>query len=128
MTTTDLYYLTVHEARALLDSGEVSSVELTRAALARIDALDAKIHSFLTPTPEIALEAAVAADRRRALGATLGPLDGIPMSFKDVMVTRGVRTTAGSKMLENFVPPYDGTVVAKLLALGSVPLGKTNPD
>src|SRR5688500_8159148 len=126
MNINEISYLTAHEARALLDKGEFSAVELAQWSLDRIEALDNKVHAFLVRTPEQALEAAAAADRRRALGGMLGPLDGIPMTFKDVMLTRGVYTRAGSKMLEHFIAPYDGTVVAKMLAAGVVPLGKTN--
>src|SRR5690348_9846334 len=128
MDTADLSYLALHEVRALLDRGEVSSLELTQACLARMAAVDGAIHAFLTITDELAREQARASDTRRANGVVLSPLDGIPMSLKDILVTAGIRTTAGSRMLENFVPPYNGTVVQRLLDAGAVLLGKVNQD
>src|SRR6476646_1789535 len=128
MNTTDLSYLALHEVRALLDRGEVSSLELTDACLARMAAVDGAVHAFLTITDELAREQARASDTRRANGVVLSPLDGIPMSLKDILVTAGIRTTAGSRMLENFVPPYNGTVVQRLLDAGAVLLGKVNQD
>jgi aspartyl-tRNA(Asn)/glutamyl-tRNA(Gln) amidotransferase subunit A len=118
---------TGHELRGLLDAGEVSSAELTRAYLDRIEAVDGAINAYLTPTPELALEMARAADARIAAGDA-GPLTGIPVGLKDLLVTRGVRTTCGSKILETFVPPYDGTAVARLREAGAVFLGKLNMD
>jgi aspartyl-tRNA(Asn)/glutamyl-tRNA(Gln) amidotransferase subunit A len=123
----DLTDLTIHEARALLETGALSSVELTRAYLARIEAYDSQIGAFLTPTPELALEQARRADARRQSGES-GPLLGIPMALKDVLVTRGVRTTCGSRILEPFVPIEDGTVPSRLYEAGAVLLGKTNLD
>ena len=114
MDDRDLCYRSLHEVRAMLDSGAVSSLELTEACLARIAAYDSTIHAFLTVTEDVAREQARAADARRASGQVLSPLDGIPMSLKDVMLTEGIRTTAGSQMLADFVPPYNGTVVDKL--------------
>jgi aspartyl-tRNA(Asn)/glutamyl-tRNA(Gln) amidotransferase subunit A len=128
MNTTDLSYLALHEVRAMLDRGEVSSLELTEACLARMAAVDGAVHAFLTITDELAREQARASDTRRANGVVLSPLDGIPMSLKDILVTAGIRTTAGSRMLENFVPPYNGTVVQRLLDAGAVLLGKVNQD
>ncbi len=124
-----LAYLSIAEARRLLDSGQVSSEELTRASLDRIRALDGEIRAFVTVTEELALRMARGFDSRRRSGeAPRSALDGIPMSIKDVIITRGVRTTCGSRHLENFVPPFDGTVTARLLAGGAVLLGKTNCD
>ena len=122
-----LYELTICEACALLRKGEISSMELTRAVLERIEALDGKIKAYLTVTPELALEQAKDADARRAAGEDT-PLLGIPMAIKDVICTRGVETTCGSRILKGFVPPYDATVIAKLRAAGAVLLGKTNTD
>ncbi|PLX41895.1 MAG: Asp-tRNA(Asn)/Glu-tRNA(Gln) amidotransferase GatCAB subunit A [Deltaproteobacteria bacterium] len=116
-----------HELRALLDSGEVSSVEVTQAFLDRIDAVDGKINAFLTVTADLALEQAAAADKRIKEGHA-SPLTGIPVGLKDLLVTKGVRTTCASKILENFIPPYDGTVVAKLREAGAVFTGKLNMD
>lgn len=134
--------LTVHEAHALLQKGAISSVELTRAVLDRIEAVDARVQAYLTVVAERALEQARAADarwaehRRAGTGGVMGevmggetpPLLGIPMAIKDEICTRGVRTTAGSKILQNFVPPYDATVMEKLNATGAVLIGKTNQD
>jgi aspartyl-tRNA(Asn)/glutamyl-tRNA(Gln) amidotransferase subunit A len=122
-----LYELTISEAQRRLRAGEISSVELTRSALERIEAVDAQIKAYLTILPEAALEQARQADRRRAAGEDT-PLLGIPIAIKDVLCTQGVQTTAGSRILQGFVPPYDATVVAKLKAAGAVLLGKTNTD
>ena len=116
-----------HELRALLDGGEVSSVEVARAFLDRIDEIDSKINAFLTVTADLALEQAEAADKRIREGR-VKPLTGIPVGLKDLLVTKGVRTTCASRILENFIPPYDGTVVAKLREAGAVFPGKLNMD
>ncbi|MDZ7752159.1 MAG: Asp-tRNA(Asn)/Glu-tRNA(Gln) amidotransferase subunit GatA [Gammaproteobacteria bacterium] len=117
----------IAELSAALQDREVSSEELTRHFLARIEGLDKTLNSFITVTPEGALEQARAADGRRARGEG-GPLTGIPMAHKDIFCTRGVRTSCGSRMLDNFVSPYDATVVARLAAAGMVMLGKLNMD
>src|SRR5439155_11097698 len=96
--------------------------------LERIAALDALLNSFLTVTPEVALAAAAASDARRTAGTPLGPLDGIPISLKDILITEGIRTTAGSRILGNFVPIWNGTVVQKVLDAGMIILGKNNQD
>ncbi|MBI2170855.1 MAG: Asp-tRNA(Asn)/Glu-tRNA(Gln) amidotransferase subunit GatA [Chloroflexi bacterium] len=119
--------LTIHQARRLLDAREVSSVELTQAFLERIQQVEPKVKAYVTLTPELALEQARAADRRIAEGHA-APLTGIPLQIKDNMCTRGVRTTCSSRMLENFTPPYDATVVERLGAQGAVMLGKGNMD
>ncbi len=119
--------LTITEARARLRAGEMSSVELTRACLDRIDALDGKIKAFLALTPEPALQAAAEADRRRAAGAD-APLLGVPLAIKDVLALRGAPCTCGSRILEGFVPPFTATAVQKLIDAGAVVLGKTNTD
>ena len=122
-----LHDLTVHQAAALLERKEVSSVELTQAMLDRIAATEEQLHAFVTLTPETAMEEARAADAARAAGAS-GPLLGVPGVIKDVLCTRGVRTTCSSKMLENFVPPYSATVVERLQDAGMVMVGKANMD
>jgi aspartyl-tRNA(Asn)/glutamyl-tRNA(Gln) amidotransferase subunit A len=123
----DLGSLSLEQAAALLAKKETSSLELTRAALERIRTTEPEIHSFITVTEESALAQARAADERRARGET-GPLLGIPVGIKDIILTKGIRTTAGSKILGNFIAPYDATVTQKLLAAGAVCVGKLNCD
>jgi aspartyl-tRNA(Asn)/glutamyl-tRNA(Gln) amidotransferase subunit A len=124
----ELFRLTVHEAARLLARREVSSTELTRAVLDRIEAVQGRLNAFVTVTAELALEQAREADERLTRGEGVTPLTGIPAAIKDVICTRGVRTTCGSRMLENFVPPYDATVIERLKAAGLVMVGKTNMD
>jgi len=123
----DWEYLTAHEARQRLDRKEISSVELTRACLDRIQDVEDRIKAFITVTPEAAVRQAEAADRRIAAGES-GPLTGIPVQIKDVMCTKGIRTTCGSQMLQDYVPVYNATAVGKLLGQGAVLLGKGNMD
>jgi aspartyl-tRNA(Asn)/glutamyl-tRNA(Gln) amidotransferase subunit A len=118
---------TLAELAAGLARGEFSSVELTRHFLARIERIDAELNSFITPTPEVALRQAEAADARRARGEA-GALTGVPIAHKDIFCTEGIRTSCGSRMLDNFAAPYDATVVERLRAAGMVMLGKTNMD
>ncbi|CAN0174667.1 unnamed protein product [Discosporangium mesarthrocarpum] len=118
---------TIAEARDALDAGEVSARELTEAHIAAMDAARS-LNAFITETPDRALADADASDARRAIGETLGALDGIPLAIKDLFCTEGVMTTAASHILEGFVPPYESTVSANLRAAGSVMLGKTNLD
>jgi len=120
-------YLTIHEARALLGKKEISSVELTQHILKRIEALEPRVKSFVTVMPEVALEQAKAADAAIAAG-NIAPLTGIPMAIKDVICTKGIKTTCSSKMLANYVPAYDATVMQKLYAAGAVLVGKANMD
>lgn len=123
----DLHALTMHELHALLDKREVSARDVTEAFYRRIDALDDRVHAYLTLTRELALEQADQADHRRQTGE-FGPLLGVPLAIKDVICTKGVRTTCGSKILQTFVPPYDATVVERLKAAGAILLGKANMD
>jgi aspartyl-tRNA(Asn)/glutamyl-tRNA(Gln) amidotransferase subunit A len=125
---TDLIRYTAAETAAAVASGDVSAVEVAQAHLDRIDAVDTKVHAFLHVDTEGALSAARAVDEKRARGEELGPLAGVPLALKDVFTTRGVPTTAGSKILEGWVPPYDATVTSRLKAAGVVILGKTNMD
>src|SRR6476646_6544315 len=122
----DLTDLTVVQALGELRTGNISSEELPRAYLDRIDRLDrGLVQAYVTVTPEVALEQARAADARRKAGED-APLLGIPMALKDLVLTKGIRTTCSSKMLENFVPIEDATITKKLFAAGAVLLGKTN--
>lgn len=123
----DIIGLTIAKARDMLARGEVSSVELTRACLERIEAVDPKLNALVTVTAEMALSQAEAADVTLKNGGG-SPLTGVPAIVKDNMCTRGVATTCSSKMLENFVPPYDATAVARLKENGAVILGKANLD
>ncbi len=118
---------TVAELSAVLEAGEASSEEITRALLARVERLDTRLNSFITVTAERALEQARVADRRRARGEA-GPLTGIPIAYKDIFCTLGVRTSCGSRMLDSFTAPYESAVTERLEAAGMVMLGKTNMD
>ncbi|MEV6967201.1 Asp-tRNA(Asn)/Glu-tRNA(Gln) amidotransferase subunit GatA [Hamadaea sp. NPDC051192] len=119
---------TAAELGALIANREVSAVEVAREHLDRIAAVDDRVHAFLHVDTEGALAAAEAVDARIAAGEQLGPLAGVPIAVKDVLATRGVPTTAGSKILEGWRPPYDATLVERLRAAGTVMLGKTNMD
>lgn len=119
--------LSAADLSAKLGSGELSSVEVVQAHLDRIAAVDTDVHAFLHVNAE-ALDTAAAIDARRAAGEQLGELAGVPIAIKDVLCTMGMPSTAGSRILEGWIPPYDATVVARLRAAGLVPLGKTNMD
>ncbi|MDA0217622.1 MAG: Asp-tRNA(Asn)/Glu-tRNA(Gln) amidotransferase subunit GatA, partial [Actinobacteria bacterium] len=113
---------------ASLKTGEISSVELTKAHYSQIDAVDGKVRAFLHLDRQGALDAAAEIDKDRAAGKELPPLAGIPLALKDVLTQKGIPTTCGSKMLENWRPPYDSTVVTNLKKNGLIILGKTNMD
>ena len=126
--TDDLTRLTAAQLSAGLRAGEYSSADVTQAHLDRIEQTDSVLGSFITVTPEQALSTATDVDRRRAAGEELHPYAGVPVSVKDVVVTDGVRTTAASKILEGWVPPYDATISSRIKAAGLPVLGKTNMD
>src|SRR5262250_1217973 len=118
----------IHELTDAYRRGDLTPTAVAESYLARIAALDKRVGAYLTVVRDDALAAARESERRWRAGTPLGPLDGAPLALKDVLCTRGVRTTCGSKILENFVPPYDATVVERLRAAGVVVLGKTNLD
>lgn len=123
-----LYDLTIHEAADLLRKKKVSSVELTKAVLGRIKKVDGEIFAYLTKTPRLALAQAKVIDKKIAAAQNIGPLAGIPVSIKDNIVTRGIKTTCASRILENYIPPFDAAVVERLKNTGAVIVGKTNLD
>lgn len=124
----ELPWQSAFELRAQVASGERSAVDVTRAYLARAEALNPKLRCFLTVDYEGALAAAAQVDRARSAGEELGPLAGVPVAIKDNLCTRGLRTTCASKILEAYVPPYDAHVVEALRRAGAVIVGKTNLD
>ena len=119
---------TAHELSVGMRRGEITSREITRAVLDRIQAEDPTLNAFISIDPEGALEQADEVDRRRARGEELGPLAGIPLAIKDIICVRGGRTTCGSRILEDFIAPYDATAVEKLRQAATVLVGKTNLD
>jgi aspartyl-tRNA(Asn)/glutamyl-tRNA(Gln) amidotransferase subunit A len=124
----ELYSLTIHELRDLLKKGDTSSRAVTESVLGRIKAVDGTVRAYLTVTGDEALVRADRADAERRSGAAASPVHGIPIAIKDNMCTDGVRTTCASKILGNFVPPYDATVVERLKSAGFVLPGKVNMD
>lgn len=124
----ELVWKSASELALLFDAGDVTSVEIVEALTARADEVDPSIHAYLKRTDEIALEQARASDQRRAEGRTLSRFDGVPLAYKDIFCTEGTTTTMGSKILENFVPPYSSTVVERCGGQGLPMLGKTNLD
>jgi aspartyl-tRNA(Asn)/glutamyl-tRNA(Gln) amidotransferase subunit A len=124
----DLTRRSASQLAGLVASGEASAVEIAQAHLDRIAAVDGDLHAFLHVDAGGALAAAKAVDERRAAGEALSPLAGVPLAMKDVVVTHGLPTTAGSKILEGWVPPYDATISRRIKDAGIVMLGKTNMD
>ena len=122
-----LHTMTMAELTAGLENGEFTSVDVTRSLLDRIATHDAKLNALITVTADAALAAAAKADADRAAG-NVGKLNGLPVIHKDIFCTRGVKTSCGSKMLDNFVSPYDATIVERMAAAGAVVLGKANMD
>ena len=123
----DLWRLTAHEAHEGLRERKFTSVELTQSVIDRVAAAESRVHAYITLTPEIALEQAREADAKFAAG-TATPLTGVPIGVKDLIMTKGVRTTAASKILGNFIPPYDSHVYEQVRKAGAVMVGKTNMD
>jgi len=122
-----LYELSIADAHTLLKQKEISSQELTQAVLHRVEAIEEKVGAYITVTNETAIEQARLADKNISEG-NITPITGIPLAIKDLICTQGVRTTCGSKILDNFVPPYDATVIKKLKQAGAVIIGKANMD
>ncbi|MDF2928167.1 Asp-tRNA(Asn)/Glu-tRNA(Gln) amidotransferase subunit GatA [Anaerospora sp.] len=123
-----MFHSTIHELHSKLKSKEVSAVELTKAVFTRIDAVEDKVKSYITQTRETAMATAQAVDERIKNGEEISTLAGIPGAIKDNICTKDIKTTCASKMLENFVPPYNATVIEKLAAEQAVVIGKANMD
>jgi aspartyl-tRNA(Asn)/glutamyl-tRNA(Gln) amidotransferase subunit A len=124
----ELYQLTIHELKQKLVRREISSLEVTQAVIGRIQRTEDQLHAYVTLTAEEALEQAKRADKALSRGTIVSDLVGIPLAIKDILCTRGVRTTCGSGILAHYIPPYDATVIRKLREIGAVLLGKTNMD
>jgi aspartyl-tRNA(Asn)/glutamyl-tRNA(Gln) amidotransferase subunit A len=124
----ELPFLTIKETSELLKKKELSPVELTQSILERIDKTDDNLNTYVTVLADKALESAKKAETEITAGNYLGPLHGVPLGLKDIFITKDIRTTCSSKMLENFIPPYDATVTEKLLNSGAVIVGKNNMD
>ena len=127
-STPELTRMTAAELAAAIAAGETSAVEVTRAHLDRISAVDERVHAFLHVARDEALAAAAAVDERRRAGEPLGPLAGVPLALKDVFTTTDMPTTCGSRILEGWRPPYDATITRRLRDAGVVILGKANMD
>ena len=128
ITGSDLTRQTAAVLAEAIRTGEASAVEVTQAHLDRISSVDDRVHAFLYVDAEAAIDSARSVDAKRSAGEVLGPLAGVPLALKDVLTMRGVPTTCGSRMLENWRPPYDSSVVERLRAADIVILGKTNMD
>jgi len=116
------------ELLSLLSSGDVTSAQLTQESLQQIERVDPQVKAFISTRSEAAMARAEEIDKRRQSGQSVGLLGGLPVAVKDLLCTQGEPTTAASRMLENFRPPYDATVIAKLHAADAVIIGKTNMD
>ncbi len=123
----ELYQLTIHELRSLLERGDVTAEQVTTSIFRRIRKVDPKVGAFISLSEDTAIEQARYCDER-GYGEQTEVLAGVPLAFKDLICSKGIRTTCGSKILSNFVPPYDGTVAEKIKTAGSILLGKTNMD
>src|SRR5205823_10300521 len=128
VVSSDLCERTGADLAAGLAAGEISAVDLVESSLARVDEVDDRVHAFLTLTPEVARERAAALDAYLPTGAPQSAVAGIPIALKDVLATNGIRTTCGSRILENHVPAYDCTAWSRLSGAGAVLVGKTNCD
>jgi aspartyl-tRNA(Asn)/glutamyl-tRNA(Gln) amidotransferase subunit A len=128
MPANELHQLTIHEAHELLKQRKISSTELTKSVLKRVAEIEGKVHACVTIVEDVALKEAEKVDNYIKTAHEITPLTGIPTLIKDVICTKGIRTTCSSKILENFVPPYDATVIEKLKAQKAVLVGKTNMD
>ena len=124
----NLYELTAHQLSDKLKTKEISSTEITKSVIERIENVEKKVESYITTTYDLALETAKKVDEKIAKGEEIAPLEGIPMAIKDNICTEGIKTTCASKMLENFVPPYDAYVAKKLKEINAPVLGKLNMD
>ncbi|MBT4484568.1 MAG: Asp-tRNA(Asn)/Glu-tRNA(Gln) amidotransferase subunit GatA, partial [Candidatus Latescibacteria bacterium] len=124
----ELYELTARILADKIKNGEVSSEEATSAVLSQIERMEPSVNAYITITAESALERAREIDAKRAKDEDIGPLGGVPMAIKDSIITRGILTTAGSHILDNFIPPYNAHVIEKLIDAGAVILGKANTD
>ncbi len=128
MTASEIVHLTARQLRSLFEEGRLSAEEIVSAYLERIRAYDRHVGAFLLVDEEGALQQARTLDERKARGEPLGPLAAVPVAIKDVLCTQGMRTTCASRILHNFVPPYDATVIRKLREADAVLIGKTNMD
>lgn len=124
----ELPFLSIGEASGLIKKGEISPVELAESVLDRVSRLDGELNTYITVMGEKAIDAAKTAEKEISSGKYRGPLHGIPIGLKDIFVMKGVPATCGSKMLENFIPPYDAAVTKKILDAGAVIVGKNNMD
>ena len=124
----NLYELTAHELSDKLKAKEISSTEITKSVIERIENVENKVECYITTTYDLALETSKNVDEKIARGEEIAPLEGIPMAIKDNICTEGIKTTCASKMLENFVPPYDAYVAKKLKEINAPILGKLNMD